>query len=165
MLNRQGREPERTICPEPHGNGDVQRVCGVSGDRSDRAIPDREPLLLLSSSRPRRQGPYSDEATEVREQQRQLILDDRLSHAHEQGGCSVLQGKTAQCTPSTMRRWLNREILDTVLEARMLAERYRWEYATIRPRRSREYRPPAPEAIGRLPTASACSKRAAPALA
>jgi transposase InsO family protein len=41
---------------------------------------------------------------------------------------------------------LNREIFDTVLEARVLAEEYRWEYNTIRPHSSLNYRPPAPQA-------------------
>jgi putative transposase len=50
---------------------------------------------------------------------------------------------------------LNREIFDTVLEARTLAEWYRWEYNTVRPHSSLKYRPPAPEAIRRLQPASA----------
>lgn len=41
---------------------------------------------------------------------------------------------------------LNREIFDTVLEARVLADYYRWEYNTIRPHSALNYRPPAPEA-------------------
>jgi transposase InsO family protein len=41
---------------------------------------------------------------------------------------------------------LNREIFDTLLEAKVLAEYYRWEYNTIRPHSSLNYRPPAPEA-------------------
>jgi len=36
---------------------------------------------------------------------------------------------------------LNREILDTLLEARVLAEEYRWEYNTIKPHGSLNYRP------------------------
>ena len=49
---------------------------------------------------------------------------------------------------------LNREIFDTVQEARVLAARYMWEYNTIRPHSSLDYRPPAPEAILRLQQAS-----------
>jgi putative transposase len=41
---------------------------------------------------------------------------------------------------------LNREIFDTLLEARVLTEEYRWEYNTIRPHSSLNYRPPSPEA-------------------
>jgi putative transposase len=41
---------------------------------------------------------------------------------------------------------LNREIFDTLLEAKVLAEYYRWEYNTIRPHSALNYRPPAPEA-------------------
>lgn len=41
---------------------------------------------------------------------------------------------------------MNRDIFGTVLEARVLAEHYRWEYNTIRPHSSFRYRPPAPEA-------------------
>lgn len=50
---------------------------------------------------------------------------------------------------------LNREIFDTVQEAKVLAARYKWEYNTIRPHSSLDYRPPAPEAVLRLQQASA----------
>ena len=42
---------------------------------------------------------------------------------------------------------LEREIFDTLLEAKVLIERWRHEYNTIRPHSSLGYRPPAPEAI------------------
>jgi len=42
---------------------------------------------------------------------------------------------------------LNREIFDTVLEARIITEKWRKEYNTKRPHSSLGYRPPAPEAI------------------
>jgi len=42
---------------------------------------------------------------------------------------------------------LNREIFDTLLEVRVLLERWRWEYNWIRPHSSLRYKPPAPEAI------------------
>ena len=42
---------------------------------------------------------------------------------------------------------LNREIFDTLLEVRVLLERWRWEYNWIRPHSSLGYKPPAPEAI------------------
>ena len=42
---------------------------------------------------------------------------------------------------------LNREIFDTFLEARILTERWRREYNSVRPHSSLGYRPPAPEAI------------------
>lgn len=42
---------------------------------------------------------------------------------------------------------LNREIFDTILEAKVLVERWRWEYNNIRPHSALGYRPPAPEAI------------------
>jgi putative transposase len=41
---------------------------------------------------------------------------------------------------------LNLEILYTLQEAKVLIERWRKEYNTIRPHRSLGYRPPAPEA-------------------
>ena len=41
---------------------------------------------------------------------------------------------------------LNREIFDTVVEAKVLTEEYRWEYNTVRPHSALNYRPPAPEA-------------------
>jgi putative transposase len=49
---------------------------------------------------------------------------------------------------------LDREIFDTLLEAKVLIERWRQEYNTVRPHSALGYRPPAPEA--RLP-ASVCS--------
>ena len=42
---------------------------------------------------------------------------------------------------------LNREIFDTLLEAKVLVERWKQEYNTVRPHSSLNYRPPAPEAI------------------
>jgi putative transposase len=42
---------------------------------------------------------------------------------------------------------LNGEIFDTLLEAKVLIERWRVEYNTIRPHSALGYRPPAPEAI------------------
>jgi len=41
---------------------------------------------------------------------------------------------------------LNREIFDTLLEAKVLTERWRQEYKTIRTHSSLGYRPPAPDA-------------------
>jgi putative transposase len=42
---------------------------------------------------------------------------------------------------------LNREIFDTLLEVRVLLERWRREYNCYRPHSSLQYRPPAPEAL------------------
>jgi transposase InsO family protein len=42
---------------------------------------------------------------------------------------------------------LAREQFDTLLEAKVLIERWRWHYNTARPHSSLGYRPPAPEAI------------------
>ena len=50
---------------------------------------------------------------------------------------------------------LNREIFDTLLEAKVLTERWRTEYNTIRPHSSLGYRPPAPEAVLACSLASA----------
>jgi len=47
--------------------------------------------------------------------------------------------------------FLNRELLDTLLEARVLTARWRWEYNTFRPHSALNYRPPAPEAFEPLP--------------
>ena len=44
---------------------------------------------------------------------------------------------------------LNGEIFYTLLEAKALVERWRWEYNTVRPLSALGYRPPAPEAIER----------------
>ena len=42
---------------------------------------------------------------------------------------------------------LNREIFDSLFEAKVLVERWRKEYNQIRPHSSLGYRPPAPKAI------------------
>ena len=42
---------------------------------------------------------------------------------------------------------LAREVFDTLLEAKVLVERWRRHYNTIRPHSALGYRPPAPEAI------------------
>jgi len=50
---------------------------------------------------------------------------------------------------------LNGEIFDTVLEARVLTERWRQEYNQVRPHSALGYRPPAPAAIQSWPSGSA----------
>lgn len=50
---------------------------------------------------------------------------------------------------------LEREIFETLLEARVLIERWRKEYNTIRPHSALGYRPPAPEAVEPLAAGSA----------
>ena len=50
---------------------------------------------------------------------------------------------------------LDRELFDTLLEARILVERWRRHYNTVRPHSSLGYRPPAPEAIQPCPPGSA----------
>jgi putative transposase len=42
---------------------------------------------------------------------------------------------------------LNRELFDTLFEAKVLADRWKREYNTVRPHSSLGYQPPAPEAI------------------
>ena len=42
---------------------------------------------------------------------------------------------------------LNRELFDTLLEAKVLTERWRREYNQVRPHSSLGYRPPAPQAV------------------
>ncbi len=46
------------------------------------------------------------------------------------------------------------ELFDTLLEAQVLAERWRMHYNTVRPHSSLDYRPPAPEATQPCPPAS-----------
>jgi putative transposase len=54
---------------------------------------------------------------------------------------------------------LNREVFDTLLEAKVLIERWRQAYNTIRPHSSLGYQPPAPEAIQPCSFASATPQR------
>jgi transposase InsO family protein len=54
---------------------------------------------------------------------------------------------------------IDREIFDTLLEAKVLIERWRNEYNTVRPHSSLRYRSPAPEAIQPRSFASATPQR------
>jgi putative transposase len=58
---------------------------------------------------------------------------------------------------------LNGELFDTLLEAKVLIERWRYEYNHLRPHSSLGYRPPAPEAFEPSPPGSASLRRAAKA--
>jgi putative transposase len=55
---------------------------------------------------------------------------------------------------------LAREQFDTLLEAKVLIERWRRHYNAVRPHSSLGYRAPAPEAIQPAPLASATPQRA-----
>jgi transposase InsO family protein len=52
----------------------------------------------------------------------------------------------------------NRESFDTLLEAKVLIERWRQDYNTVRPHSALGYRPPAPEAR-RRPDCRTCGDR------
>ena len=56
---------------------------------------------------------------------------------------------------------LDREIYHTLLEAKILIERWREHYNRVRPHSSLGYRPPAPEAIGFEALATGCAPPAA----
>ena len=60
---------------------------------------------------------------------------------------------------------LDREVFDTVLEAKVLTERWRVRYNTVRPHSSLGYRPPAPVAVWPLPPASGATPLRPPAAA
>jgi transposase InsO family protein len=55
---------------------------------------------------------------------------------------------------------LAREVFDTLLEAKVLIERWRKAYNTVRPHSALGYRPPAPGARRPCPLASATPQRA-----
>jgi transposase InsO family protein len=59
--------------------------------------------------------------------------------------------------------FLDREVFDTPLEAKILIERWRRDYNTIRPHSALGYRPPAPEAIMPVPSGSGALRLPAPA--
>jgi putative transposase len=65
----------------------------------------------------------------------------------ENGYCESFNGKLRD-------ELLDREIFDTLLEAKVLIERWRVEYNGVRPHSSLGYRPPAPEAYGPMPAGS-----------
>ena len=57
---------------------------------------------------------------------------------------------------------MNPEIFDTLLEAKVLIERWRHHYNTARPHSSLGYRPPAHEAIQTWPTDSGATPHRLP---
>jgi putative transposase len=59
-------------------------------------------------------------------------------------------------------QFLNGELFDTLLEAKVLIERWRIHYNTLRPHSSLGYRPPAPEAVMKRLPASATLQLAEP---
>ena len=59
---------------------------------------------------------------------------------------------------------LDAEIFDTLLEAKVLIERWRHHYNTVRPHSSLGYRPPAPEAIQTWPPDSGATPLRLPAM-
>jgi putative transposase len=61
----------------------------------------------------------------------------------ENGYCESFNGKLRD-------ELLDREVFDTLLEAKVLIERWRREYNGVRPHSSLGYRPPAPEAHGAI---------------
>ena len=72
----------------------------------------------------------------------------------ENGYCESFIGKLRD-------ELLNREIFDTLLEARVLVERWRQHYNRIRPHSALSYRPPAPEAFQPLPPGSGALRQPA----
>jgi transposase InsO family protein len=62
----------------------------------------------------------------------------------EDGYCESFNGKLRD-------ELLDREVFDTVLEARVLIEWWRREYNGVRPHSSLGYRPPAPRAYAPMP--------------
>ena len=73
----------------------------------------------------------------------------------ENGYCESFNGKLRD-------ELLDREIFYTLLEAKVLIERWRRHYNTVRPHSSLGYRPPAPEAIAWSPPAAADAALGAP---
>ncbi|GAB4147707.1 MAG: hypothetical protein Tsb009_21030 [Planctomycetaceae bacterium] len=65
-----------------------------------------------------------------------------------------------ECFNGTLRdELLNGEIFDTLLEAKVLIERWRREYSQVRPHSALGYRAPAPEAFGPCLPASTTLQR------
>ena len=65
---------------------------------------------------------------------------DNVARPWENGYIESFNGKFRD-------EFLNRELLDTVLEAKVLTQRWRKHYNTVRPHSALGYRPPAPEAF------------------
>jgi len=88
------------------------------------------------------------------------ITPRNLRLKRQGNGCRTLESRTLYIEPGSpwenghvesfigklRDEFLNGEIFDTLLEARVLTERWRREYNRYRPHSSLGYKPPAPEA-------------------
>ena len=80
-------------------------------------------------------------------------------------GSSWENGSVESCNGKLRDECLNRERFDTLLEAQVLIEGWRWEYNHIRPHSALGSRPPAPEAQEiRSPFPTLRAARSVPAL-
>jgi len=78
---------------------------------------------------------------------RQWLADVEVQTLYIEPGSPWENGYIESFNGKLRDELLNVEIFDTLLEAKVLIERWRREYDTIRPHRSLDYRPPTPEAI------------------
>jgi len=79
----------------------------------------------------------------------------RPDHTNHVWSYNFMNGYIESFNCKFRNEMLNREIFDTVIEARVLSETWRKEYNQKRPHSSRGYRPPAPDAFFLLQVASA----------
>ena len=70
-----------------------------------------------------------------------------LSHLRAIGSSAMAKGYNESFNGKLRDEVLNREVFDTLQEAKVLVERWRHEYNHIRPHSALGYRPPAPEVI------------------
>jgi putative transposase len=77
---------------------------------------------------------------------RKWLADLKVTTLYPEPGSPRENGYNESFNGKLQDELLKREIFMTLREARILAERWRYEYNNIRPHRSLAYRPPTPEA-------------------
>ena len=129
--------------------------------------PKRRRLWLNDGARVRLRPQYKDhvwsydfvaDRTSDGRSFRMLTLIDE--HTRECLAIDVARNLKSEDVLERLSELFNGELFDTLLEAKVLVERWRGHYNTVRPHSSLGYQPPAPEAIQPRSLASATPQRA-----
>ena len=119
--------------------------------RVDRSLTRHDVLECLEDAFVRHGIPKhirSDNGPEFRAKEvRQWLAEIGVKTQFIEPGSPWENGYNESFNGTLRRELLDREVFDTLYEAKVLVERWRKEYNTVRPHSALNYRPPAPEAI------------------
>ncbi len=128
----------------------VERLWRQEGLKVPQKQPKRRRLWLNDGSCVRFRPEHKDHVWSYD------MVSDRTSDGRTLRFLTVMDEYTRECLSIDVGRrmrdeFLNLEIFDTLLEARVLCARWRREYNCHRPHSALGYRPPAPQAVEPLP--------------